>query len=121
MVKKMAYDFTKEQLLSAIKGSGGIIQEIARRLGTTWYTAERYLKSGEEIQEAYREEKEALLDLAESKVIASISSGNTQDAKWYLGIQGKNRGYGEKMEIEHSGAIDSNVQINITPVKANND
>ena len=117
MVGMVANNYTIEQIIESIKGTGGIIQAIARNLGCQWHTAEKYVNMYEETKEAYRDEKESILDLAESKIIGSINSGNTQDAKWYLATQGKKRGYTEKQEIEHSGNADKPLQIIVNGVK----
>jgi len=94
----MAINYTIEQIIEAIKNTGGIVQKIANNLSCDWKTAERYVNMYDETKEAYKAEKESLLDLAESKIIESIGKGNTIDAKWYLSTQGKKRGYTDKQE-----------------------
>lgn len=114
----MAINYTVEQITEAIKKTGGIVQKIANNLSCDWKTAERYINMYDETKEAYKAEKESLLDLAEAKIIESIEKGNTIDAKWYLATQGKKRGYTEKQEIEHSSDPDKPLQIIINGVKA---
>lgn len=102
-------------LLEAIKGSGGVVSVIADALGVAWHTADKAIQESEEAKQALSNEMEKRLDLAESVVIKNIemaekqqSKGyfaDTSDAKWYLSKKGKNRQYGEKLEVEHSGEL----------------
>src|SRR6056297_3501935 len=96
---------TKENVLEAIKGSGAIMNTIARRLDVAWHTANKYCNEYEETRQALKDETEKTIDLAESALLESIQGGDVQAAKWYLSTKGKNRGYSEKHEIEHSGGI----------------
>ena len=100
MVKK-----TTEEILEAIEGSAGLVSTIAKRLGVAWDTARSLINREEEITTAYNNEKEKIKDMAESVVIGSIKKDDVQTAKWYLGIKARERGYSEKLEIEHSGQI----------------
>lgn len=96
---------TKESVVQAVKGSGGIISHIAKKLDCSWATADKYIKKWKETQSAYEDEKERILDIAEGVLYSSIQDGNTQDAKWLLSTIGKRRGFNEKHEIEHTGHI----------------
>lgn len=95
----------KETIITAIKGSGAIMNTIAKRLDVAWHTAHKYCNEYEETRQALKDETERTIDMAESAVLESIQNGNTQDAKWYLSTKGKGRGYSEKYEVEHSGAV----------------
>jgi len=93
------YNFTKETVLAAIKDSASIMSTIAKRLGCTWDTANRFCRKWEETRQALENETETILDMAESTVFKNIKDGNSQDAKWLLSTKGKNRGYNERHEI----------------------
>ena len=86
---------------------------IARRLGVTWHTADNWIKEYPETLRALQDEKETILDMAESTLYKNIKDGNSQDAKWLLSTMGKNRGYSERHEITgaDSGPIDVNAII----------
>lgn len=90
---------TKKQVKDAIKDSGGIIDEIARRLGVSWATARSYINKWEDVKAIYDDENERVLDMAETTILESIKDGNTQDAKWLLARKGKVRGYGDNVDI----------------------
>ena len=97
--------YKQADVLEAIKGSGAIVSTIAKRLGCKWITAKRYVEKWEATKQAYLDEQETILDMAESKLYESIQTGNTQDAKWLLSTKGKARGFSERREYEHSGSV----------------
>ena len=92
-------------VLEAIRGSGGIVNTVAKRLDCDWHTAKKYINEWDETRAAFDDEREAILDMAEGVIYQSVKEGNSQDAKWILATLGKNRGFSEKHEIEHSGGI----------------
>jgi len=98
--------YTKQEVLKAIKGTSGIITNIAATLKCDWNTADKYIKMWPETLQAYRDEKEKIGDLCESKLYRAIQADNIDAAKWYLSKKHKERGYGDKIEltgkIEHS-------------------
>jgi len=110
---------TKTAMLAAIKGSGGVISSIARRLDTNWHTANTYTQKWAETIHALEDERETILDMAETTVYGSIKEGNTQDAKWLLATKGKNRGFTDRHEI--TGADGSELKITYEIVHAHNE
>lgn len=98
-------DVNKEEVIKAIKGSGGIMSSIAKQLGCDWHTAKKYVMEWEETVAALEDEQETILDMAEGAVYKNIKDGNTQDAKWLLATKGRKRGFNEKVDIEHSGSV----------------
>ncbi len=98
-------------VLKAIKGSGAVMSTIAKRLDCAWYTARKYVNEWEATRQAYEDEEQMILDLAESKIYESINNGNTQDAKWLLATKGKKRGFTERHEI--TGADNEPIRIEI--------
>ncbi len=100
----MSRDFTRKQVLTAIKGSGAIMSTVARRLDCEWTTAKRYVNKWEKTRIAFESEDNTVLDLAESVLYQSIKDGNTQDAKWLLAKRRRNK-YADRQEIEHDGGV----------------
>ena len=101
--------YKAEDFIEAIQGSGGIISTIARKVGCTWRTAQRYIENHPTVKIAYADERESILDLSESVVYRNIAlaqeiqktglSADTSDAKWVLSRIGKDRGWAERQEI----------------------
>jgi transposase-like protein len=59
---------TDKAILEAIKDSGGIMSTIARKLGVTWHTADSWIRESGELMEALKDEKEIILDMADSTI-----------------------------------------------------
>lgn len=83
----------QQDVLDAIKDSGGIISTIARRLHCNWNTAKTYCDKWESTKAALQEEKETTLDTAEIKIRDAINAGDINIIKWFLSTKGKERGY----------------------------
>ena len=90
--------YSVAQFEKAIKGSGGIVTTIAKRLGCAFNTAKKYIEENEEIRILYNNEIESTADLAESILIKSIQGGNTQDAKWWLSRIRRDR-FGDNLDL----------------------
>lgn len=114
----MGYDFTEQQIIEAIKGTAGLITDIARHLGCSWHACRAHIDKHEATRQAYQDELESMIDLAESKLKKRIEEDDAQMIKFFLATKGKKRGYTEKTEIEHTG--DMSVSINIKGVKSDN-
>jgi hypothetical protein len=98
--------YTEQDFLDAIKGSGGYVTEIARRLGCSRTTVYNSYERWPDLREAVLDEKEGLKDLAENELFRQIAGGNTTAVIFYLKTQAKDRGYIERQQYEHSGGID---------------
>lgn len=98
----MTRKISQKALLEAIRGSGGIYSTISRRLAIDWSTARIKVEADPVTKQAYDDECERVLDLAEATIIKSVEGGDTSDAKWLLARKGKKRGYGDKLELDGS-------------------
>jgi len=78
---------------------------VARELGCDWHTAEKYVLRWEATRLAWADEKEKMLDMAEGVLYKNIRAGDSNDAKWVLSKLGKHRGFGDKLDVEHSGEL----------------
>lgn len=106
-------------ILDAIKGSGGVISYIAKKLNVGWHTAQRLINRNTEIQMAYKDEIETVLDMCESVLYSAIKEGDTGSAKWYLTQKARHRGYGDKLEL--MGEMETKININIIGVENERD
>jgi hypothetical protein len=120
-----------DQVIGAIKGTGGIVSVIARKLAVDWETIRAMIDRHPSVKAAFEAERESVLDLSESVLMQNIrlaqraqlpqrdDAGNevyplpvdTSDAKWMLSKRGKHRGYGERVEV--TGADGGPVQLQI--------
>ena len=97
----MSRNFTREQVLAAVDGCAGVVHTVAKKLDCAWSTAETYIDKWESTKEAYQNENETVLDLAETRLIEAVNKGQPWAIKYILSTRGKNRGYTER--LEHSG------------------
>ena len=108
----MAYPskaYTEKQVLDAIKGSNSIISNVARILKCDWNTAREYCDKWESTKKALQSEREFTLDVAENTIFSNLKDPKT--AKWYLGMQGKLRGYVPTQENIIKNADPLNINI----------
>lgn len=102
--------YTAEQFINAIKGSGGIITVIASKVHCDWSTAKKYIETKPTVKKAYDDECERVADTAESVVIRNIQFAakeqtenekpvDSGDAKWWLSRKARGRGYADKLDI----------------------
>ena len=90
--------YTAAQFITAIPGTGGIITSIAKKIGCEWHTAKRYITKYPTIAQAYNDEANAVLDMAEVEMIKAMKDGELSALKFYLKTKGKHRGYVERQE-----------------------
>lgn len=75
---------TADEVLKAIKASGGVKATIAKRLNVTRQTVDNYLNRWATVRQAYIDEKAGVDDMALSVVIEDISKKNVETAKWWI-------------------------------------
>ena len=96
-----------ERLVECCRRSNGIMSVVAQMLGVDWHTADKYIKNCPEAQEAFQSAREAIFDVAESKLLQIINNPNHprnfEAIQFLLSTVGKKRGYTTKIEQEHSG------------------
>jgi len=108
----MTETVSRAKIMEAIRGSGGNISLIAERAGCSRDTLYRRIKKYEGIRQAFQDECDRVLDVAESVITRNIELArekqdkgeiaDTSDAKWWLSK--KRLGYTDKVEI--SGGIE---------------
>ena len=104
MTQIRAARLSRKKFLEAIEGSGGIKMLIASRMKCSRVTVDKYIHEYPEVAEAYSSEVESLNDMVESKLISKIQEENSLPAMiFYLKCKGKNRGWVERQEVEHTG------------------
>ena len=115
----MGYKINKKKIKEAILGNNktgneklnscnGNYSLIAQRCGVVRSTITLYFKSHPDLKKLADNEREKIVDLAEAKLPQRISEGSDTLIWKVLSTKGKERGYGEKTELEHSGQINTN-------------
>ena len=83
----------------------GHIGETCKSLGITRYRYRKWMEEDPEFAEHCQDAMEGLLDLAQSKLVENIKDNVSKDIQFLLKTQGRHRGYGDKVEHEHTGMI----------------
>ena len=96
-----------EKLVECCRRSNGIMSVVATMLGVDWHTADKYVRNCPEAQEAFQSAREAILDVAESKLLQIVNDTkhprNFDAIQFLLSTVAKRRGYTTKVEQEVSG------------------
>jgi hypothetical protein len=97
---------SQKQIIQALTETGGVVTEAAKMLGLASVPSLRIrMAKNKALQDALTEIREQTKDLAEGNIISAIKSGDKETSKWYLASQGRDRGYGNKVEVEGKIAI----------------
>lgn len=98
---------TQAQIIQALRETGGVISDAAKRLGlaTAWGLRKR-INSNQKLKDVLAEIREDTKDLAEGVVMTALKSGDKDIAKWYLAALARDRGYGNKQEIDLNGKLE---------------
>ena len=90
---------SKNIIQQAIKGSGGVLTHIANRLKVARSTAKLWLEADNDLHEAFLQEKDMAVDLAEMGLIDHLIKKEPWAIKFMLSTKGRDRGYAEKKEF----------------------
>ena len=80
---------------------------IAQDIGVCRATLYTYLRN--EMNISYKDMRESMLDIAENKLLKNILDGNQNAIQFFLDRQGKNRGYGEKQQLDRQDVPTINI------------
>ena len=105
--------FTVEQIVAAIRGSGGVMTNVKKRLKCDWITAKKYVLKWPETREEWEAERETTVDRAEIELRKQIDAGEAWAVKFTLSTLGKNRGFTERTELTGANgeALDVTVRL----------
>ena len=91
--------YKTSDFIRAIPNSGGLVSEIARRVGCTWHTAKKWIDKYPSVLSAYNNECEEVNDLAEGVIIQAIRDKDLQTAKWWVGRKRGDEGFAKKHDV----------------------
>lgn len=104
--------YTVKQVSDALKESHGFLSVAAERLDCAYQTVRNYINRYKSLQNLMESLDEKELDFSESKLLSQIKEGNTTAIIFHLKCKGKNRGYIERQELEHTGKDGGPIQLN---------
>jgi hypothetical protein len=91
--------YTRRAIREAIKGSRGIKVAICARLECTRQTLDNYLKQYPELAQAFNEERENIIDMAETQLLKAVNGGDMRAVLFVLETMGKDRGWSKRTEV----------------------
>jgi len=104
-------DYTEQELSFAIIDCGGYISAIAKTLGCKIESLRQAINNNPDLKELVYEQREELLDNAERGLVKAVNAGKLDAIKFVLSRLGRNRGYGQKLEVESSGDSASRIVV----------
>lgn len=81
--------YSAKQFIKAIPGTGGIISDIADKVGCNWITAKKYVTEFPTVKIVYDEELSRVNDKAKNNIIRAINKNDIQTSKWWLQVKDK--------------------------------
>lgn len=100
----------RENLISEIWKKRGKVSLVAEALGVSTVTiysyAKKYSTVKQALTDAQNHEDTKLVDTAELAIAKAAVNGEAWAVKYILNTKGKERGWVERREIEHSGRVD---------------
>jgi predicted transcriptional regulator len=91
---------SKSKFERASVNSGGITQNIAKKLGVARSTVCNYIvKNKEFCIPIITQEKEKIVDMAENSLFNQVKEQEAWATKYLLATKGRDRGYGEQLDI----------------------
>lgn len=98
---------TAEQVIEAVRRNRGIIRGVARDLGVNRTTVYTYVHRWQSVRQALEEERENMIDYAETKLYDQIRNGSLKAIEFFLRGPGKDRGYVERrIYDQHLNGLD---------------
>lgn len=82
-----------------------MVSVAARALGCSPQTIHAYRKRHPQVERACQEARDEITDVAELALYEKIREGEGWAVCFYLKTQGRDRGYVERTEQEHSGGL----------------
>ena len=108
---------SKEKMIAAIIDFGGNLTEVSREIGCSLRAIYNYRDQYPDVAEAIEFAREtyrtATMDNAETKLDEHVENGAPWAIKYVLSTLGKSRGYTTKQEVNHIGARQIIMQMDI--------
>jgi len=108
--------YPDDLIIGAIEKAHGLISAAAKIIGCNPITIRKRMESTPAIAAAVKNARELMLDVAELKLFDAINQNRPWAICFYLKCIGKERGYVEKQQVEHSGKIEQKLYSVGTPV-----
>lgn len=96
----------KADVEAALRRANGLIGPAAADLGVTRQTVYNAMKRWPALDDARRDARANVVDVAESALYRKAAAGEPWAVQFALRTLGRDRGYGDRLELQHGGRID---------------
>ncbi len=103
--------WTPERALEAVRACRGKLHLAAKKLGISYTTLYKATIEHPEIMEAVEDAREYMLDVTEDALYTAIMRKEPWAIKFHLETQGRERGYGNKVSLQHGGDPENAIPI----------
>ena len=110
----------KKAIIASLEQTLGVVTTACTKADIPRSTFYKWYNEDEEFKKEVDEIQNITLDFAESQLFKQIKENNTTATIFYLKTKGKNRGYIERQEIQHSGEI-REVVVNVKRTQPDED
>ena len=107
----MAYQYTTEQIIDALKATNGLISLAAKKLGCSPRTIYKRAEDVQAVRQTIDESRDELVDHAELALRRAILDGESWAVALTLKTLGRHRGYVERHEQEITGKDGEKLEI----------
>ena len=101
----MLTNIKQRQFLEALEQTMGIVGKAAKLSGIDRDCHYEWLAKDPQYKATFHSICELKVDLAEQALLKQVLEGNPSSTQFLLRHLGKQRGYSEKVEVEHSGSV----------------
>lgn len=104
-------DYTHEEIAAALHDAGGYISNAAKILRCSSQVLGKYVRSHTDLQDIQLDARDEILDQAERGLKLAVYAEKAWAIKFVLARLGKERGYGQKLELAGSLGLSDNMRI----------
>lgn len=112
---------TEKQIEDALTAHAGFISSAARALGVTYQAIYDRTQRSDNLKKVLNDIRESHIDMAESKLLTNIKSGELGAICFFLKCQAKHRGYVERQELTGANGSKLHDKIEIEFINADKD
>ena len=111
MDKQQKQHLKKEQFLTELESTMGIVSQASKRCGIDRTTPYRWCREDETFRDSVDEIQNVVLDFAESKLYELVDEKHPTAIIFLLKTKGRNRGYIERHEMDIDGDLNLTVEF----------
>lgn len=96
---------SKAKVADALMLAHGVAGVAAVKLGVSRQTVYDYMKRWPDLLRVREDARETVTDRAELNIVKAIGGGDIKSSRWWLQHQARDRGFGERLEVQHEGTV----------------